>query len=216
MNTTPSAIGSECGERSSEMLYDVPNVKMTAYLGSSFGGVKVHPFATGPWRAPGAWANVFARESQIDIMAAVAKVDPLEFRLRNGSNPRLRSVLKAAADALGWKPGAGPSGQGRAIVVSYDAGTYCALAAEVAVDRKTGAIHVRRVVAAQDMGIVINPEGAKMQMQGCVTMGLGYVLSEELKFRGGDILDRNFDTYELPRFAGVPIIETILVKNDEL
>jgi nicotinate dehydrogenase subunit B len=204
------------GERSSEMLYDVPNVRSTAYLGSSFGGVKVHPFATGPWRAPGAWANVFARESQIDIMAAAAKVDPLEFRLRNGSNERLLRVLKAAAGAFGWKSGAGPSGQGRAIVASYDAGTYCALAAEVAVDKKTGVIQVKRVVAAQDMGIVINPEGAKMQMMGCINMGLGYVLSEELKFRGGDILDRNFDTYELPRFSQVPQIETILIKNDEL
>lgn len=204
------------GERSSEMLYDVPNIRMTSYLGSSFGAAKVHPFATGPWRAPGAWANVFARESQIDIMAAAAKADPLEFRLRNASNERLIRVLKAAADALGWKAGAGPSGQGRAIVASLDAGTVCALAAEVAVDRKTGAIQVKRVVAAQDMGIVINPEGAKMQMVGCVTMGLGYVLSEELKFRGGDILDRNFDTYELPRFSQVPHIETILIKNDEL
>ncbi len=204
------------GERSSEMLYDVPNIRMTSYLGSSFGGAKVHPFGTGPWRAPGAWSNVFARESQMDIMAAAAKVDPLEFRLRNASDERLRRVLKVASDAFGWKAGAGPSGQGRAIAAGLDAGTYCALAAEVAVDRKTGAITVKRVVVAQDMGLVINPEGAKMQMEGCINMGLGYVLSEELKFRGGDIIDRNFDTYELPRFAVVPHIETLLIKNDDL
>jgi len=97
-----------------------------------------------------------------------------------------------------------------------DAGAYCALAAEVAVDRATGVITVKRVVAAQDMGIVINPEGAKMQMEGCVTMGLGYVLSEELNFNGGAIADKNFDTYELPRFAAVPRIETILISNDDL
>ena len=88
--------------------------------------------------------------------------------------------------------------------------------AEVAVDRATGVITVKRVVAAQDMGIVINPEGAKMQMEGCVTMGLGYVLSEELNFKGGAIADNNFDTYELPRFAAVPRIETLLVPNDDL
>ena len=75
---------------------------------------------------------------------------------------------------------------------------------------------VKRVVAAQDMGVVINPTGAKMQMEGCIAMGLGYVLSEELRFRGGDIADRNFDTYELPRFAILPRIETVLIKNDEL
>ena len=201
------------GERSSEVLYDVPNVRLTSYVPRSS---KLHPFATGPWRAPGAGMNVFARESQIDIMAAKAKVDPLELRLRNTTDTRLRRVLQTAADALGWKPGAGPTGQGRAIAASVDAGTYCALAAEVAVDRKTGAIQVKRVVAAQDMGIVINPTGAKMQMEGCIAMGLGYVLSEELQFHGGDIADRNFDTYELPRFSAVPRIETLLIKNDEL
>ena len=201
------------GERSSEVLYDVPNVRLTSYINR---GSHVHPFATGPWRAPGAGMNVFARESQIDIMAAKAKVDPLEFRLKNASDARLRRVLTTAADAFGWKPGAGPSGQGRAIAVSVDAGAYCAMCAEVAVDKKTGAIQVKRVVAAQDMGQVINPTGAKMQMEGCITMGLGYVLSEELRFRGGDIADRNFDTYELPRFSAVPKIETLLIKNDEL
>jgi nicotinate dehydrogenase subunit B len=201
------------GERSSEMLYDVPNVRLTSYINRSS---KVHPFATGPWRAPGAGMNVFARESQIDILAAKAKMDPLECRLKNAADPRLRRVLTTAADAFGWKPAAGPSGQGRAIAVSVDAGTYCALCAEVAVDRKTGAVQVKRIVAAQDMGLVINPTGAKMQMEGCITMGLGYVLSEELRFNGGDIADRNFDTYELPRFSAVPKIETLLIKNDEL
>jgi CO/xanthine dehydrogenase Mo-binding subunit len=204
------------GDRSSEVLYDVQNVRVKTYLGRRSGGEKVHPFGTGPWRAPGAATNVFARESQMDIMAAAAKIDPLELRLRNASDPRLIRVLKTAAEAFGWKAGAGPSGQGRAIAVGFDAGAYCALAAEVAVDRKTGAINVKRVVAAQDMGLVINPVGAKMQMEGCITMGLGYVLSEELKFRGGDIIDRNFDTYELPRFAAVPRIETLLIKNDDL
>jgi CO/xanthine dehydrogenase Mo-binding subunit len=97
-----------------------------------------------------------------------------------------------------------------------DAGTYCAMAAEVAVDRKTGEIRVKRVVAAQDMGLVINPDGAKMQMEGCITMGLGYVLTEELNFKGGEILDQNFATYELPRFSMLPKIETILISNDDL
>jgi nicotinate dehydrogenase subunit B len=201
------------GERSSEVLYDVPNMRITTYIGRSG---KVHPFAVGPWRAPGAGMNVFARESQIDIMAAAAKIDPLELRLRNATDARLRRVLTTAADAFGWKAAPGPSGQGRAIACSVDAGSYCALAAEVAVDRATGAIKVKRIVAAQDMGIVINPTGAKMQMEGCITMGLGYVLSEELQFRGGEILDHNFATYELPRFSQVPRIETLLVKNDEL
>jgi CO/xanthine dehydrogenase Mo-binding subunit len=66
------------------------------------------------------------------------------------------------------------------------------------------------------MGIVVNPEGAKMQMEGGITMGLGYTLSEELRFHGGEILDRNFDTYTIPRFSWVPRIECVLVRNDDL
>jgi CO/xanthine dehydrogenase Mo-binding subunit len=91
-----------------------------------------------------------------------------------------------------------------------------ALVAEVEVERAKGTVKVKRVVCAQDMGVVVNPEGATMQAEGCVTMGLGYVLSEELRFRGGEMLDRNFDTYELPRFSWVPRVETVLVKNDGL
>jgi nicotinate dehydrogenase subunit B len=198
------------GNRSAEVLYDVPGAKISSQR------LSVHPFGTGPWRAPGAGQNVFARESQIDIMAAAAKIDPLEFRLRNMTDPRGRRVLQTAAGTFGWKAGAGPSGQGRAIAVSMDAGTYCAMAAEVAVDRKTGEIRVKRVVAAQDMGLVINPDGAKMQMEGCITMGLGYVLTEELNFKGGEILDQNLATYELPRFSMLPKIETILISNEDL
>jgi isoquinoline 1-oxidoreductase len=88
--------------------------------------------------------------------------------------------------------------------------------AEVKVDRGSGAVKVIRVVVAQDMGIVINPEGATMQIEGCVTMGLGYTLSEDLRFRGGQVLDRNFNTYELPRFSVLPQIESVLIKNDEV
>lgn len=204
------------GTRSAEVLYDVPGGKVNSHMGRGTPEAKLHPFGTGPWRAPGAGTNVFARESQIDIMAAAAKMDPLEFRLHNTSDERARRVLKAAAKQLGWKSAAGPSGQGRGIAVGIDAGTYCALAAEVDVDRKTGEIRVKRVVAAQDMGQVINPEGAKMQMEGCINMGLGYVLTEELQFRGGEILDQNFATYQLPRFSHVPVIETVIVKNDDL
>jgi len=62
--------------------------------------------------------------------------------------------------------------------------------------------------------VVINPEGAKIQMEGCITMGLGYALTEEVHFKGGRVLDTNYDTYEIPRFSWVPKIETVLIKNN--
>jgi CO/xanthine dehydrogenase Mo-binding subunit len=84
---------------------------------------------------------------------------------------------------------------------------------EVEVDRKTGHVQVKRVVCAQDMGLSINPEGAKIQMEGCVTMGLGYALAENIRFKGGEIFDLNFDTYEIPKFSWLPQIETVLIQD---
>ena len=206
------------GDRGAELFYDVPNVELRTHGGRSGSGPSLHLFGVGPWRAPGANMNVFAMESQIDIMAAALHVDALEFRLRNLKDPRMRRVLQAAADAYGWKSAPAPSGhgRGRAIACGIDSGTYAALVAEVTVDTAKGTVKVERVVGAQDMGVVVNPDGAKMQMEGCITMGLGYALTEELRFHGGDILDRNFATYRVPRFSWLPKIETVLVKNDEL
>ena len=86
---------------------------------------------------------------------------------------------------------------------------------EVSVDKGTGFVQVERVVCAQDMGLIINPEGAEIQMEGCITMGLGYALSEDIHFRGGEILDLNFDTYEIPRFSWLPEIETVLLDDPD-
>ena len=128
-----------------------------------------------------------------------AGMDPVEFRLKNLSDPRMIRVLKAAAENFGWTPAKAPSKRGYGVACGIDAGTYVATIAEVAVDAKTkGTVQVKRVVCAQDMGLVINPEGAKIQMEGCITMGLGYALTEEIHFKGGKVLDTNFDTYEIP------------------
>lgn len=207
------------GARASEQFYNVPNNVIRVYGQGMGGGAGVHPFATGPWRAPGAPVNVFARESQIDIMAAKARIDPLEFRLNNLNDvdhPRMRAVLQSAAEGFGWKKAVAPSGRGYGIACGIDSETYVAEIVEVAVNKTTGVVTVKRVVCSQDMGFVINPEGAKIQMEGCITMGLGYTLSEDINFKGGQIFTTNFDTYELPRFSQLPQIETILIKNDQL
>ncbi len=108
------------------------------------------------------------------------------------------------------------NGRGRGLACGIDAETYVALVADVTVDSTTGVVTVERVVCAQDMGLVVNPDGARMQMEGCIAMGLGYVFSEEVRFEGGTVLDTNFDTYGLPRFSWMPAIETVLVPNDDL
>jgi isoquinoline 1-oxidoreductase len=208
------------GDRGASSCYDIPNTRFRSSGAPRYGagdsGSGVHPFAVGPWRGPGANMNCFAVESQIDLMAAASGQDALGFRLRHLSDPRMRRTLQAAADAFGWKPGVAPSRRGVGIACAIDAGTYVATMAQVRVDADTGRIQVLRVVCAQDMGVVVNPEGARMQAEGAITMGMGYALGEELRFRGGDVLDRNFDTYTIARFSWLPRIETVFVANDAL
>jgi nicotinate dehydrogenase subunit B len=199
------------GERGSQHFYEIPHHRTVSTGGGWRGTPGSHPFGTGAWRAPGNNTNTFARESQIDIMAAKAGADPLEFRLKNLTDKRMRRVLAACAEKFGWKPAKAPSGRGFGIACGIDAGTYVAHMAEVEVNKTKGTVQVKRVVCAQDMGLSINPEGAKIQIEGCITMGLGYALTEEIHFKGGEIFDLNFDTYEIPRFSWLPKIETVLI-----
>jgi isoquinoline 1-oxidoreductase len=199
------------GARGSEVFYDVPNRRVQISNAD-------HPFATGPWRAPSANTNRLAAEQQIDIMARAAGLDPLAFRLANTTDPRMRSVLEAVGKASGWtsSPTIRETGNGRGLACGIDAGTYVALVADVTVNRETGQVKVDRVICAQEMGVVVNPDGARMQIEGCIAMGLGYTLTEELRFEQGRVLDTNFDTYHIPRFSWMPRIETVLVPNDAL
>jgi nicotinate dehydrogenase subunit B len=199
------------GEREAKQFYDVPNHSTVCHGGGFRSEPGTHPFATGAWRGPGTNTNTHARESHIDLMAAKAGIDPVEFRLKNLKDRRMLRVLKTAAEKFGWTPHAASSGKGLGVACAIDSGSYVTLMAEVGVDKETGRVKVKRMLCVQDMGLVINPEGAKIQMEGCLTMGLGYTLAEEIRFRGGDVLDRNFDTYHLPQFSWLPKIETVLI-----
>ena len=202
------------GDRGAPHFYTIPHHR-TAAAGGFQGPPGLHPFAVGAWRAPGNNTNTFARESQIDLMAAAAGIDPVQFRLNHLRDPRMTRVLRAAADRFGWTPAKSPSRRGYGVACGMDAGTWVAAIAEVAVDTASGTVRVKRVLCGQDMGVVINPEGAKIQMEGCITMGLGYALTEEVRFEGGKILDTNFDTYTIPRFSWVPKIETVILEANE-
>ncbi len=209
-----SVIGA--GGRGAEQFYDIPNHKTVVRGGWGQNENGMHPFAVGPWRAPGANANCFARESHIDQLAVKAGMDPVAFRMQNLADARMKRVLKAAADKFGWQPGVAPSKRGLGIALGIDAGTYVATIAQVAVAPDTGAVRVQRFVCAQDMGVVVNPMGAAQQMEGCLTMGLGYALAEEVRFENGVVRDRNFNTYTLPHFSWVPEIETVILDSPDI
>jgi nicotinate dehydrogenase subunit B len=202
------------GTRGSETMYDVPNAKTTSYSRNK-NAPPVHPFSTGPWRAPNNSTNTFAREVQIDIMAAAAGIDPFEFRLKNLKDEKMIACLKAVADKFGYVAGKTPSGRGIGVAVGTDAGTWVAHMAEVKVDKNTGKVQVVRIAVAQDMGLCINPEGALIQMEGCITMGLGYTFTEEVFFEGGNIQNRGFDSYEIPRFSWLPKIDCVILDRKD-
>ena len=129
-------------------------------------------------------------------MAAAAGIDPLEFRLRNTTEPRMPRRARGRGGRVRLEAGRRSQGQGRAVACSTDAGSYDALMAQVRVDRSDGSVHVERIVCAQDMGTVVNPDGAKMQMEGSITMGARVRASaRSCASAAGDILDRNFKTY---------------------
>lgn len=195
------------GDRGAELFYRIPNNKVTSW--DSKAGL--HPFGTGAWRAPGNNTNTFARESQLDIMAHKAGIDPVEFRLNNIKEPKAAQALRMAAEKFGWRSIKLPSGNGWGVAVCFDAGTYAAMMAEVKVDKSTGHVQVVRAVVAHQMGQVVNPHGAGVQAEGCVNMGLGYTLTEDVEFNWGEVKSRNFDNYEITRFSMIPEIETYFV-----
>ena len=203
------------GSRGCHNFYEIPHHRESVF-GEWRIAPGIHPFAVGPWRAPAANTNVYARDLHLHLMAEIAREDPLAFRLRHLKDRRMRSVLEAVANKFGYTSANLPSGRGIGIACGIDADTYVAAMAEVEVDKHRGVIQVKRVACAQEMGQVVNPQGATIQMEGCLTMGLGYALAEEVRFHDGKILDTNFDTYAIPRFSWLPKIETVIVPNPSL
>lgn len=202
------------GTRGSDTIYDVPNAQTTAFA-QNMDSVQIHPFGTGAWRAPNNNTNTFARESQIDIMASAIGMDPLEFRLKNLKDEKMIACWKSVADKFGYQPAKNPSGRGIGIACGTDAGSWVAMMVEIKIDKATGHVQVVRVACSQDMGLCVNPQGALIQMEGCITMALGYTLIEEIQFEGGNIKNRGFDSYEIPRFSWVPKMDCVILDRQD-
>ena len=174
------------------------------------------PLRQGSYRALAATANHFSRESVMDDLAHAVRIDPLEFRLKNLKDERLRGVLEAAAAQFGW--GKVPSGAGRGVGIAggTEKGSYVATCAEVATDGASGEPKIVRLVTAFECGAVVNPDHLRNQVEGAVVMGLGGALFEAIQFADGKILNPRFSKYRVPRFSDVPQIETVLVDRQDL
>jgi len=171
---------------------------------------------SGSYRGLAATANHFARETHMDALGRMANVDPLDLRLKNLSDPRLRAVLEAAAKSFGWPRKKTQEGQGFGVACGYEKGSYVATFAEVAVDKKSDAVRVVRMVEAFECGAIVNPDGLRNQVAGAMIQGLGGALFEAIEFENGRIKNPHFSTYRVPRFRDVPEIETILLDRKDI
>jgi nicotinate dehydrogenase subunit B len=180
------------------------------------------PFFTGPLRSPARIQNTFANESFIDELAAAAKVDPVQFRLRYIGDRRLRDALTVAAKSAGWRsrpsPKRGKQGNlatGRGIAVMQYEGEdgYAGTVVEVEVNKKTGKVRATRVVVSHDVGIIINPNGLKAQIEGNVVHGVSRALKEEVKLNRRQSGSKDWESYQVLRFTELPEIKIALINR---
>ncbi|PYV50319.1 MAG: isoquinoline 1-oxidoreductase [Acidobacteria bacterium] len=186
--------------------YEVANQRITFHPADA-------PLRQGSYRSLAAAANHFARESHMDELAHEFRMDPLEFRLKNLKNDRLRAVFQAAAEKFGWGKQKATPGIGFGLGGGFEKGGYIATCAEVSVQR--GAVKVTRVVEAFDCGAVVNPQGLKNQIAGAVMQGLGGALFEAIRFENGRIVNPHLSEYRVPRFSDLPQIDVVLVDRKD-
>jgi len=171
---------------------------------------------SGSYRGLAATANHFARETHMDEIARAASLDPVDFRLRNLSDPRLRAVLAAAVEKFGWPQKKNRPGQGFGVAAGNEKGSYVATCAEVFADSKSNKLEIVRMVTAFECGAIVNPNGLRNQVVGANIQGLGGALFESIQFRNGRITNAHFAAYRVPRFRDLPAIEAVLLDRKDI
>jgi len=200
------------GDRNAVPSYELPRKEIRNHL------LLDTPIRNGSFRTLGAHGNIFAIESFMDELADVAGIDPLAFRLSHLKDPRARAVLQAAADKAGWTPGKkgdGRHGRGLAFCRYKSIGMYAAAVVDVEIDRKTGVIRVPRVVMAADIGLVVNPDGAKNQLEGGIIQAVSLTLKEQVAFDKREITSRDWSGYPILTFLEVPSVEVVLMERSD-
>lgn len=197
------------GDRNAIALYDFPGQEVVYHF------LPDMPLRVSALRALGAYANVFAIESMMDEIAAAFGLDPVEFRLRHLADERAKTVIRAAADAAGWKPGApGGEGKGRGIAFARykNLSAYCAVVVEVELAEK---VRVTRAVAAVDAGQVVNPDGLENQVEGGIVQALSWTLKEEVRWTREGVSPRTWEDYPILKFDEVPEIQVVIVDRPD-
>ena len=188
------------GDRNAIPIYTFPNAHVVHHF------IPTMPIRISAMRALGAYHNVFSIDSFMDELAALAGVDPVEFRLNHLDDPRGRDVIERAAQGFGWRKGQAASdrGFGFAFARYKNLAAYCAIASEVEVNRETGRARLVRAVAAVDSGQVVNPDGLINQIEGAIIQSTSWTLYESVTFDATRITSIDWQTYPILRFDAVP------------
>lgn len=178
------------------------------------------PLRPGSYRTLAATANNFAREAFMDELAAAAKADPLDFRLTHLENGRIRAVLEAACGKFGWRQRRAAKrapNRGIGLACGTEKNSVVAACVEVEVDPRARTVRLVEIVEAFECGALLNPWNTRSQVEGCIMMGLGAVLREEILFENGRVTNARFAQYRVPRFRDLPEkLEVILLDRKDL
>ena len=196
-------------DRNAIPLYDFPSQRITNHY------VREMPVRTSALRSLGAYANVFAIESFMDELALAARADPVAFRLRHLKDSRARAVIEAAARRAKWEAWAPAEGRGHGIgFAKYkNLGAYCAVVAEVEVGAD---VRVKRLFAAVDVGLVVNPDGVVNQIEGGAIQSTSWTLKEQVRLDERGIASLGWEDYPILKFSEVPAVEVELLDHPEL
>jgi CO/xanthine dehydrogenase Mo-binding subunit len=193
------------GTRNAVPLYDVPAHRILHHL------VQRGPVRTSALRGLGALPNVYAIEMLMDELAARVGEDPVAYRLSILSEPRARRLVERVAEMCDWKS-RGASGSGKGLGMAFarykNTAAYCAVAAAVTVEE---VVKVDRIWCVADAGLVINPDGARNQLEGGIVQALSWTLKEQVRFDDHGIASLDWDGYPILRFSEVPEIQAELV-----
>jgi nicotinate dehydrogenase subunit B len=220
----PRSEVSDMGDRTAIPPYDYENLRVVAH--------DMAPIVRAAWfRGVSALPNTFAHESFIDECAEEAGVDPIDFRLRYLKDQRGIDLVHAVAGRAGWqkrpvreeKIPEGDIVRGRGFAYArYVHGKFPGLGAawsawiaDVAVNKKTGDVSVTRVVAGQDSGLMINPDGVRHQIHGNVVQSTSRALMEEVAFDRASVVTREWGAYPIVKFPEVPDIDVLMVPRQD-
>ena len=198
------------GDRNAIPLYEFPNQKIVHHF------IPQMPIRVSALRTLGAYANVFAIEAFMDEMAALAKADPVAFRLAHLKDPRAKAVLEKVAAMAGWKAGeAGTLSRGRGVgFAKYkNHAMYVAVVADVEIDRASGQVRVPHIWSAADSGLIINPDGLRNQVEGGILQSMSWTLYEQVRFDKTGIQSRDWMSYPIMPMPDVPKVTVELINR---